>query len=73
MATLDIRTIGDEPITEIKFGEGDNENSSAVSKRFGHQEVILIDRDDDSSGYIAIKDIDNLILALQKAKELWGK
>ena len=72
MTTLDIRKTGDEPITEIKFGDGNNINSCALEKRIGCQEVILLDRNVDPSGYIAINDIDNLILALQKAKELWS-
>lgn len=72
MATLDIRHQQEGEITEIAFGSGYNSNSCKVVKASIEDEVILHDHSSFSTGFIAISDIDNLILALQKAKELWG-
>ena len=71
MATLDIRNVPSDPIDEIIFGRGQDQNSMRLVKSTRTTEFILFDLEE-RSGYVAISDIDNLILALQKAKELWG-
>lgn len=64
MATLDIRQLPPEPITEIQF-----DNSPDRITNFG-KTIIL-------SGHnnrllCTFENLDNFIAALQKAKELWG-
>lgn len=68
MAKIDIRDVGDEPVTRIVFAEYDR----------GEE---FVERDDNtvsiqdcasSSANVYIKDIPNLIKALQKAQELWA-
>lgn len=68
MAKIDIRNNGDDPITQIVFAEYD-----------GDEEIIEIDGNtvsiQDCGGtivFIYLKDIPNLIKALQKAQELWS-
>ena len=69
MATIDIRDNSVEPITKIIFNDDDGimeyiqKNSSESFK--------IIDSVEGAS-YIYIKDIPNLIKALQKAQELWA-
>lgn len=68
MAKIDIRDVSDEPVTRIVFAEYDRDEE-------------FVERDDNtvkiqdyasSSAYVYIKDIPNLIKALQKAQELWA-
>lgn len=73
MATLDIRTADLTEIDEIIFGGGQADNAMKLVKFNDKGEFQLYDLDDERSGYLAVEDIDNLILALRKAKELWGK
>ena len=67
MATLDIRE-SEEQIDKIKF-----DDSSDYLLRGNTSVCIYKNRMDDTVVLVNIKDIDYLILALQKAKELWGK
>ena len=75
MATLDIRDTTELVVDEILFYRSaqDNALSSIVQSPNRHSKAIVFKNcKDESVGYVAISDIDNLILALQKAKELWG-
>ena len=63
---IDIRNHTNEEVTEIRFGSGCYDMITLV--RPGGS--VLIAQGD--SGEVMIEDIDNLILALQKAKELWS-
>ena len=61
---IDIRGHSKEEIKQIRFGE----NSFDIIE---HSEGrIFIAKED--NGLVMIEDIDNLILALLKAKELWS-
>jgi len=68
MAKIDIRDEGGEPITQIVFAgyDGDEEflekNSNSVKIQDCGKAYI----------HVYIKDIPNLIKALQKAQELWA-
>lgn len=66
MAVLDIRELPSDPVTSIIFASGSQIEQHSV------QSLGIQDCDGD---YISVsyKDIDNLIKALQKAKELWSK
>lgn len=72
MATLDIRNATDDEITHIQFGSFHNTCGGIVALSSNTDEISIQDKEEDINGYIRIDDIDNLILALQKAKELWG-
>lgn len=66
MTTIDIRNHSEEKITSIVFSERDiieHESTSLINIR---------DTSCDESCSVFIKDIPNLIKALQKAQELWG-
>lgn len=80
MNTYDVRTNKDEPITSIKFKDHDLKNGSyeAISiKNFGE----YVDFGDNAGDPVNLnaslfskEDVNNLILALQKALELgWFK
>lgn len=74
MTTLDIRT-NNCPITSIKFADGNWDWACTITVKqhpINVTELFLCDIDGDTTNYINLADIDNLILALQKAKELWG-
>ena len=73
MTTLDIRS-GKVCYTDaIRFASG---NSCAIDMFIcidtQPPTIRLLDENSDGNEYIAVADIDNLILALQRAKELWG-
>jgi ABC-type lipopolysaccharide export system ATPase subunit len=74
MTTLDIRS-GKVCYTDaIRFSGG----SSCAIDMFicidtQPPTIRFLDENSDGNEYIAVADIDNLILALQKAKELWSK
>lgn len=74
MTTLDIRT-NNSPITSITFADGEWDWGCTITVK-QHQrdvtELFLRDMDGDATNCLNLSDIDNLILALQKAKELWG-
>lgn len=72
MATLDIRSIGEE-ITHIQFGDYENGTAGVIRQSTNEKEIFLQNDCEHVRGYVRLSDIDNLILALQKAKEMWGK
>ena len=55
----------------IKFGDSEEDAAQALTKLKNHNKVILTESDGWSCSIINISDIDNLILALQIAKEMW--
>lgn len=67
MAKIDIRDVGDEPITRIVFAEYD-QNEEFVER---NGDTVGIQDCASSRVHVYIKDIPNLIKALQKAQELW--
>lgn len=64
---IDIRNHSDEVVDVIRFSDRDiiRHEDSAIE--------IIDEGDHQYRTAIYKKDIDNLILALQKAKELWGE
>lgn len=69
MATIDIREDSSE-IDTIKFSDTGNQ-ANVVSNTPGSWIEVSYEHGSYSIG-VEKKDIDNLILALKKAKELWG-
>lgn len=65
MNTLDIRNPDENQVAEIIFGED-------CQVEYDGEFVDIYDMDNDMVN-IRFGDIDNLIKALQKAKELWGE
>lgn len=63
---IDIRNNSEEIVDIIRFSEHD------IIKHDDNVIEIIDEDDPPSCTTIYKKDIDNLILALQKAKELWG-
>lgn len=63
----DIRNTKVGMVDTIRFGD----NAHDIVEKRPHSGNIRVASDD--MGLVMIEDIDNLILALQKAKELWGK
>ena len=68
MTTIDIRENVEE-ITAVRFA--DTCRACAVRNDSG-KGLVLIDTDSKGDACFYYNDIDNLIKALQKAKELWG-
>lgn len=68
MAKIDIRDVSDEPVTRIVFAEYDRDEEFVER---GDNTVKIQDWTS-SSAHVYIKDIPNLIKALQKAQELWA-
>jgi len=69
MATLDIRDKVKEEITEIKFDDSNDRLVMADAVTVG----IYFDDEEKTKYLCEYADIDNMIKALKKAKELWGK
>lgn len=67
MATIDIRDGNVEAITQIVFAEYDGDNEFV--EKDGN--AVKIRNCTQYETFIYIKDIPNLIKALQKAQELW--
>ena len=65
---IDIRNPLDVEITKLKFADGEYINRVSCSDM-----VIEIETAGGDLVEIYMRDIDNLIKALQKAKELWAK
>lgn len=55
----------------IKFGDSEEDAAQSLTKLKNQDKVILTESDGRSCSIINISDIDNLILALQIAKEMW--
>lgn len=66
---FDVRANKSEDIKAVVFGDS-RCNGAQVTYSCGLFEIL--DMDGDGQYEIDKEDIDNLILALQKAKELWG-
>ena len=64
---IDIRNPSDVEITKIKFADGEY-----IKRVIYGDKVIEIETAGNYSVEIYMRDIDNLIKALQKAKELWA-
>ena len=65
---IDIRTGEPKNIKKIRFGN-DRYDLVEVNERLYRKYITVAS---EYGGEVDLKDIDNLILALQKAKELWG-
>jgi len=76
MATLDIRIMSELTVDEILFYKSSECNAlSSIKQSLNRhtKSVVFKNCKGDSVGFVEVVDIDNLILALQKAKELWSK
>lgn len=69
MSKLDIRTAPSNP-TVIVFG--DHTTAYATQINIEGTYIILQDSEGDYENDVSVGDVDNLILALQKAKEVMG-
>lgn len=75
----DVRQFSETQITKVMFAEKDADLDTAVQIQYIHNPrpvgsgpyIKLTDEDEDHAGIIKISDIDNLILALKKAKEVF--
>ena len=66
---IDIRVkIKDEKISGIRFADNEGDNGSVVQLEGNF--LYIIDKDGDNCDGVHIDNIDNLILALKKVKEL---
>lgn len=70
---IDIRKESEQPITEIQFSDNDGRYGCGVSYCMTDASILICDCDDDPASEVLITDIPNLIKALEKAYELWGK
>ena len=68
MSTIDIRKEADTAVDKIVYGSSEEAISQDVEGM-----IILVDGDMQEDAYVRVSDISNLIKALQKAQELWGK
>lgn len=66
---IDIRDDSSEEVTHIRFAHDSEEHACKIENR--DDGFVIVDCDDISEGYISSTSIDNLIKALQKAKEIW--
>jgi hypothetical protein len=71
MASIDIRIKGDEEVTDIVFADQLNTSSYGMQRLEKYSDDMMKIHWDGDYGYIAFKDVDNMIEALQKAKEIW--
>jgi hypothetical protein len=81
MNTIDIRTTPVGPIGRIHFAEnaslgtGRGDSASALSfLPLLHPDYLFVEVQQSTSEYVSVRlsDVDNLIKALQKAKEVWA-
>lgn len=75
MATLDIRVMSELTVDEILFYKSSEVNALSCIKKYPNRDcksVVFKNCKGDSVGFLDMVEIDNLILALQRAKELWG-
>lgn len=73
MAKLDIRNEIVEPVTEIVFADREANAKfklTSLSKGTNSHDLVRVNWDGDYA-YVKHADIDNMIAALKKAKELW--
>ncbi len=71
MSTLDIRTGASEGVDVITFSDSHYGWANRIT-RLGDN-IRIADNDGDGQYDVLVGDLDNLILALQKAKELWSR
>lgn len=70
MRAVDIREEDGTPIDRVIFG---SHNEALSWRENDPSDIIFVDEDNCTIESVQIKDIPNLIKALQKAQELWGK
>ena len=71
MSVIDIRTGTTKDVDTIIFAEDSYGYGTRLIHVGGYVQIVDVDKDKESD--VRMADIDNLILALQKAKELgWG-
>ena len=70
MRAIDIREEDGAPIDRIIFGSN---NETLTWFESDPSNIIFVDEDNCTIESVQNKDIPNLIKALQKAQELWGK
>jgi hypothetical protein len=70
---FDIRTQGLVEITEIKFADGHEDEQAYIIAKSDEFEnhIMLVGNDHNELALVDMEDVDNLILALNKAKELF--
>lgn len=71
MARLDVRQVSEEEINEIQFSAA-AADAAIIEGQAGSDCLSIVDADQDSTNTIRMRDVDNMIKALEKAKELWG-
>lgn len=67
---IDVRNDRQAEIETIIFGDGTGDYVGQL--RLICKDIYLEGLDDDGDSFITLDDIDNMILALKKAKEIWG-
>lgn len=75
MSKIDIRTHQVEAFNAIVFADDHSDyyaSEMGLSNDCGETIIKFSDSDGDYGKNLKFEDIDNLILALKKAKELWG-
>jgi hypothetical protein len=72
MGMYDVRTQGTEGVDEIVFADSDATTQGVYKVMAYASDELRIFADGVGSTYLRYDDIDNFILALQKAKELWS-
>jgi hypothetical protein len=70
MSRIDVRKEEPEKVIQIQFS--DNTSFAAVLYLNGNDTLGLLSGGGDHECEFKLCDVDNLILALEKAKELWG-
>ncbi len=75
MSRIDIRNGHVDSPSTITFADGHSDyfaSEVTLNKDYGEVTITFLDCDGDKANQLKFEDIDNLILALKKAKELWG-
>lgn len=70
---IDIREADEKRITEIQFADNPPYYSERITHNSGDGTIVFFDCASDLVTATPITDIPNLIKALEKAYELWGK
>lgn len=75
MSTIDVRSGDEERIKSVVFADdhsGYYASKLQLTNNWDGKHITFEDSDGDDAYKLNLEDIDNMILALQKAKELWG-
>jgi hypothetical protein len=73
MAKLDIRNAAPDEVAEVVFADKSGDTNYMLYKLAKSSDADLFRAEfENDYAYVRYDDIDNLILALQKAKELWA-